>query len=57
MQKVGLPADKQADQPFTGYVLWHFPDYSLHVFYSTMENLILRVRIMAPGVWAAFRAA
>jgi hypothetical protein len=56
-QKVGLPADEQADEQFTGYALWHLPNYSLHVYYSTMENLILRVRVMAPGVWAAYQAA
>ena len=56
MKKVGLPADEQADEQFTGYALWHLPDYSLHIYYSTMENLVLRVRIMAPGVWAAWHA-
>lgn len=57
MQKVGLPADEQADEQFTGYALWHLPDYSLHIYYSMMENLILRVRVMAPGLWAACHAA
>lgn len=53
--KVGGSPDEQEDGEFTGYALWHLPDYSLHLYYSTIENLILRLRVMAPGVWEAYR--
>ncbi|MEO7206406.1 MAG: hypothetical protein ABI356_12295 [Steroidobacteraceae bacterium] len=51
MRKVGLPADEHLDDKFTGYVLWHFAEYSLHVYYSTMDNWILRIRLIAPELW------
>lgn len=35
----------------TGYALWHFPDFSLHLLYSAIENNLLRVTMMAPGYW------
>jgi hypothetical protein len=38
-------------------MLWHLPQYSLQIHYSSMENFVLRVRIMAPGVWASYAAA
>lgn len=51
--KVGLPPDRQADSDLSGYALWHGPQYSLHVHYSNLENLIFRVTIMQPGYWKA----
>lgn len=57
LQKAGLAPDEHRDEDFTGYALWHFPDYSLYLFYSTMENVILRVRVMAPGAWEAWQQA
>lgn len=51
MRKVSLPADEHLDDEFTGYILWHFAEYSLHVYYSTMDNWILRVRLIAPELW------
>lgn len=54
--KVGRPPDEQRDQTFSGYALWHLQQYTLHVFYSTMENYVRRVRVIAPGVWDADRA-
>lgn len=35
----------------TGYALWHCPDFSLHVLYSSIENHLLRITMMAPGYW------
>lgn len=35
----------------TGFVLWHFPEFSLHVLYSAVDNHLLRVCMMAPGYW------
>jgi hypothetical protein len=57
MQKVGVQPDEQVDKEATGYALWHLPDFSLHVYYSTMENLLLRVRVVLPGLWAAWTEA
>lgn len=57
MRKVGLSPDEQVDKEATGYALWHLPDFSLHVYYSTMENLLLRVRVALPGLWASWAAA
>ncbi|HEX8615271.1 MAG TPA: hypothetical protein VF800_28640 [Telluria sp.] len=54
LQKVGIAPDEQVDGDFTGYVLWHLPDYSLYLYYSTMENVILRAQVMAPGLWTAW---
>jgi hypothetical protein len=56
LRKVGFAPDEQSDDEFSGFALWHLPDYSLHVYYCTMGNVVLRVRIMAPGVWASFKA-
>jgi hypothetical protein len=53
-QKMGRPADVQSEAEFDGHALWHLPDYSLQVHYSTMDNWILSVRILAPGVWDEF---
>lgn len=55
LQKVGRPPDEHSDTEFSGFMLWHLADYSLHVYYGTMDNLVLRVRIIAPGVWASYK--
>jgi hypothetical protein len=49
LDKIGLPPDEQEDEDFDGFALWHFPEFSLHVLYSNMENQLLRVTFMAPG--------
>lgn len=56
VKKIGCSADERADTQFDGYALWHFSNYSLHIYYSTMENVILRVRLMAPGLWTSWQA-
>jgi hypothetical protein len=53
-QKMGRPADVLTEADFDGYALWHFPDYSVQVHYSTMDNWILSLRILAPGVWEKY---
>lgn len=53
MQKVGRPPDHLLDEEFEGYATWHFVEYSLQVKYSTMENLVLCVQMMAANVAAA----
>lgn len=55
LARVGRSPDEGSDTEFSGFILWHFPDFSLHVYYSTVDNLVLRVRILAPGVWASYR--
>jgi hypothetical protein len=47
--KVGRKPDAQEDEDFSGFALWHFPEASLHVMYSNVENHLMRVMIMAPG--------
>jgi len=39
------------DDTLSGFALWHRQNCSVHVKYSTIENLILEVRIIAPGIW------
>lgn len=51
VQKMGRPPDKQEDDPYSGYALWHGPTHDFHVFYSTMENRLMRVSLFAPGFW------
>ncbi|KAB8048660.1 hypothetical protein GCN78_18110 [Janthinobacterium rivuli] len=42
---------QHADSSLTGYAVWHFPDYTLHVLYSNVLNRILRVKLISPGCW------
>jgi hypothetical protein len=53
-RKMGRPADVLAEETFDGYALWHLPTYSLQVHYSTMDNWILNLRILAPKVWDSY---
>jgi hypothetical protein len=48
---VGRPPDRRSDGNLTGHALWHLPGCSLHVLYSTVENHLFRVMLMAPGYW------
>ncbi|UVK44051.1 hypothetical protein BPNPMPFG_005925 [Mesorhizobium sp. AR07] len=47
MHKVGRPPDDVLDEEFDGYATWHFVEYSLQVKYSTIENYILCVQLVA----------
>jgi len=42
---------QQSDSALTGHAVWHFPDYTLHVLYSNLDNRLLRIKLIAPGVW------
>jgi hypothetical protein len=53
-EKVPVPPATQRDKFLTGEALWKFPDWELHVLYSTYENCIFRVSVMAPGYWESF---
>lgn len=47
--KIGRTPDEQKDEKFEGYALWRFPDYSLHVLYSNMDNYLVQITLEAPG--------
>jgi hypothetical protein len=51
LRKIPHKPAKQNDGPTTGRVLWHFEQFSLQILYSTIENHIFRVMLMAPGYW------
>jgi hypothetical protein len=53
LKKPGRPPDEQKDEQFSGYAVWHFPDFSLKVLYNNVENHLLRVTLMAPGFEAS----
>ncbi len=42
---------RREESEMTGFALWHFPDFSLHVLYSAIDNNLLRISMMAPGYW------
>ncbi len=54
--KVGAPPARVRDGKMTGHMLWHLDTCSLHVLYSTIENHLFRVTLMAPGYWQAMAA-
>jgi hypothetical protein len=45
--------DERADENQTGFVLWHFKNYSLQIEYSSVENRLLKITMLAAGFWAA----
>lgn len=47
------PVD-ETEEDFVGYALWHLPDFSLQIKYSTMYNRLLKLRIAGPGVWSGY---
>jgi hypothetical protein len=47
------PVDK-TEEDFVGYALWHLPEFSLQIKYSTMYNWLLKLRIAGPGVWSGY---
>lgn len=49
--RIGAPPDRQDDGSMTGRMLWHLETVSLQVLYSTIENHLFRVMLMAPGYW------
>jgi hypothetical protein len=53
--RVPAPPAAREDEFLMGSGLWRFSDWDLHVLYSTYENVILRVTVMAPGYWESFQ--
>ncbi|MFT3818410.1 MAG: hypothetical protein QM750_12375 [Rubrivivax sp.] len=49
--RIGHPAARRKDGPMTGYARWHLDGCCLQVLYSTIENHLFRVMLMAPGYW------
>lgn len=56
-RKVPQPAHGTHEDDFSGWTLRHEAAFSAQVHYSTMENFIVRVRVMAPGVWERLASA
>ena len=50
-KKIKHRPQKLDDGPTTGRALWHFQQFSLQVLYSTVENHLFRIMLMAPGYW------
>ena len=42
---------RKTEHALTGSALWHFDTFSMSILYSTVENFIFRVMVMAPGYW------
>lgn len=49
--KISETPIQQSDSALSGHGVWHFPDYTLHILYSNLDNRILRVKLIAPGSW------
>jgi len=48
-EKVGRPPDKRHDDRIVGSAFWRLDGYDLHVQYSTVENYVTEISLMAPG--------
>ncbi|HGW5896490.1 TPA: hypothetical protein ACNIOJ_004592 [Pseudomonas aeruginosa] len=49
--KISSPPAQQANTKLTGYSVWHFEEYTLHVLFSNVDNRLVRVKMIAPGTW------
>lgn len=49
--KISTPPSKQGNSDLTGYAVWHFAQYTLHVLFSNIENRLIRVKLTTPGTW------
>ncbi|MFO1224544.1 MAG: hypothetical protein U1E90_15740 [Burkholderiaceae bacterium] len=50
-RKLPQPPHEDHEDDLSGWVLRHDAAFSAQIHYSAMENFIVRVRVMAPGVW------
>lgn len=48
LSKVGRLPVRRSDGRLTGSALWYFDRFSLHVLYSTLDNLVYRVTVSRP---------
>jgi hypothetical protein len=51
LRKVSVKPVEHKDDNLDGDALWHFERFSLHVYYSNLENCLYRVMVLAPGYW------
>lgn len=51
VHKLGAEPARRTDGKLTGRALWHFEHCSLQVLYSTIENHLFRIMLMAHGYW------
>ena len=52
-EKMGRQPDQQRDSDFSGTAEWCEPTLTVQIFYSTMENRVLRVTVATPGFGAS----
>ncbi len=48
-QKLGRAPDSQDDEDFSGTASWNEPEFTLFILYSTINNRLFRVGVVAPG--------
>lgn len=51
LKKISKPPIAGSENTMTGYAVWNFLDYTLHVLYSNFYNRLLKISIVAPGLW------
>lgn len=51
LRKVGRQPDSNNDHNLGGFALWHFPEFTLHVLYENVDNVVLTVSLFQPGAW------
>ena len=49
--KIGRHPDDEKDESLTGYALWNFQQFTLHLLYDNVNNVILCVSLFQPGTW------
>ncbi|WP_418648817.1 hypothetical protein ACNQFN_11130 [Thauera butanivorans] len=50
-QKIQEQPISTSQGKITGHAVWNFHDYTLHVLYSCVDNRLMRVKLIAPGIW------
>ena len=50
---VGRPPDGGQDGHLSGHAVWHLKDYTLHVQYDNVDNVLWSVSMLRPGFWTA----
>lgn len=52
-RRVGRAPDAGRDGKLSGFAIWIFPAFTLHVFHNNVDNVIDCITILKPGVWEA----
>ena len=50
-EKIGRAPDSGRDESLSGYAVWRFPEFTLHLVYDNVDNVIFSVSLYRPGVW------